>query len=149
MRAVGQRRGLSIDETNVAAQRDPSFDQEVDSEIRAAGEKENLVIDSRTAFHFIPQSFKVFLKLEPHVAAKRTFVQIINQGRLAQDASSGNEVHQKLLTRTENDRERYLKTYGFDYLDEKQFDLVINTADHPLEEVVKIILEKYQEWLKR
>src|SRR5579859_5169018 len=124
MREVGRRRGLSIDQTNVAAIEEPSFDQEVDDAIRSAGERENLVIDSRTAFYFIPGSFKVFLKLDPRIAAERTFEQIKNEGRIAQDGGSLEEVYRKLLVRIHNERTRYKTKYGFDYLNETQFDLV-------------------------
>lgn len=149
MRHIGQARGLSVDETNKAAETDSTFDQQVDEAIRKTGEKENIVIDSRIAFHWIPDSFKVFLKLDPHFGAQRTFDQIQKVGRFAQDAQTVDEVYQKLLIRIEGERNRYIKTYeGLDYTDESHYDLIIDTAKHNLEEVVELIQDKYKEWLR-
>jgi len=147
MRQIGQKHGLSIEETNRAAEKDPSFDEEVDETLRNMRSEERVVIDSRTAFHWIPQSFKVFLKIDPHTAALRTFAQIQTEGRLAQDAHSSEDVYQKNLSRIESERKRYESAYNFDYLDESQYDLVIDTTRHPLDEVARSIVEKYSHWL--
>ena len=147
MREVGQRHGLSIEETNKAAETNPTFDQEVDAAVQAKGREEDLVIDSRTAFHWIPQSFKVLLTIDTTLAAKRIFAQMQNEGRFAEEATSIEGVLQSLIARKESEFRRYREKYGIDYSDESQFDLVINTADFPLEEVVNRIATAYTERL--
>lgn len=148
LRKVAQSHNWSIDELIQAAQSDPAFDHEVDELIRQTAEESDLIIDSRLAFHWIPEGFKVFLALQPRTAAERTFAQIQTEGRIGQTATSVEEIHQKLLSRIEIDKNRYSKYYGVSYLDESHYDLVVDTAQHPLEEVVKIILEKYRAWLE-
>ena len=69
MRAMAIKRGVTLDELQQIAKSDPTIDQEIDQAVRDKGDEENLVIDSRTAFHWIPESFKVFLKIDPHIAA--------------------------------------------------------------------------------
>jgi CMP/dCMP kinase len=147
LRQVAEKHGWSIDELIRAAEKDPQFDHEVDELIRQASMEENLVIDSRLAFHWIPESYKVFLNLDPHVAAERTFAQIKTEGRVGQQAESVQAIFTNLLSRIEIDKNRYFHYYGLDYLDESHYNLVVDTADHPLEEVAKIVLEKYRAWL--
>ncbi len=140
---MAAKRGVSLDELQQIALRDPSVDEEIDQTVRETGARENLVIDSRTAFHWIPESFKVFLKIDPRVAAERTFAHIQSAGRLSQSASSVEDVYEKMLMRIESECERYKTKYGIDYRNESQFDLVVDTGLHPLEEVVRTIVEAY------
>ena len=149
-RSIGAERGLSVSETNIAAETRSEIDKMVDAHSVAIGETEdNVVIDSRLAFHFIPQSFKIFLKLDPKVAASRILKQLQEEGRINQTASSLEEVEADTDLRFKSERKRYTKLYNVDYTDISQFDLVVDTAVHPLEKVTDIIIEKYQEWLDR
>lgn len=143
MREVGMRRGLSIEETSRAAMSDPAFDKEVDGALQNLAKEKDIVIDSRLAFHWIRQSFKVFLKIDPETAARRIFSQLHKEGRLAQYASSLEDVHKKLLARIETEKTRYKDKYGVDYTDESHYDLVIDTAKFPLEEVAAQIVAAY------
>src|SRR3989338_5419204 len=76
MRAIAKKHDVSLDEINRMAERDTTYDYEVDEMVRETGKKNDIVIDSRLAFHWIPDSFKVFLKVDPHAAAERTYVHI-------------------------------------------------------------------------
>ncbi len=144
MRSLGLERGLSIDQTNKAAEKDAAFDDTVDATIRSWGEEENAVVDTRIAFHWIPQSFKVLLKIDPKVAAERTFAQIKSEGRTGEDAASAEELYQNLLQRIESECKRYKEKYGVDYRNESNFDLVVDTEKNNLDEVVGIIEEAYK-----
>lgn len=144
-RQIGQRHGLSVEETNKSAEQNfKSVDEEVDEALRQANNDSELVIDSRTAFHWIPESFKVLLKLDPYLAAERTFAHIQKEGRVGQDAESVEQVYQKSQERTASEKKRYSKLYGLDYTDESNFDLVVDTAKHSLAEVIDIIVAEYQ-----
>ncbi len=44
--------------------------------------------------------------------------------------------------RIKSDKKRYLKYYGIDPYDKKQFDIVINTTDISREETLKILEKK-------
>ena len=53
---IALRKGITIDELNKLGEKDPSSDREVDEYLESLGKKEdNLVIDCRMGFHFIPQ----------------------------------------------------------------------------------------------
>ncbi|HVS79524.1 MAG TPA: cytidylate kinase family protein [Candidatus Paceibacterota bacterium] len=146
-RLVAKRHGMSIEELNEHAEEHPEIDHEIDDEVKAAGEREKLVIDSRTAFHWIPDSFKVYLKLDPKLAAARIYEQMLQGQRVSQHADSVDHMYEQTIRRKESERKRYLALYGFDSTDPSGFDLVIDTATAPLEKVSEKIIEEYKKWL--
>ena len=76
-RKMAAERDLSVEAINLAAEDQKELDREVDELLVKLGkEKEKLVIDSRMAFHWMPDSFKVLLRLDPKIAAERTFAHI-------------------------------------------------------------------------
>ena len=67
-------RHLTIDELNELGKREGWTDREPDEYQKKLGhEEDNFVIDSRLGFYFIPHSFKLFLTVDPEVAAERIF----------------------------------------------------------------------------
>ena len=69
-----KKRGLSSEEFNKLLLSDPKYDNLLDERTIELGKKwknENVVFDSRLAWHFIPHSFKVFLDLDEDEMAKR------------------------------------------------------------------------------
>lgn len=146
MRGLALERGVSLDELQKHAEDDPSIDNDIDAAIRKSAEHNDIVIDSRIAFHWIPKSFKVLLTLDPHTSAKRTFAHMQEGGRSNQAGTTEEEVYLHLIMRIESEKKRYKALYNLDYPTLSDFDLVIDTATHPLEEVVQLILDKYKEW---
>ena len=147
-RKMAAGRGLSIEEINFAAEKQKQIDSEVDELLVKLGkEKNKLVIDSRTAFHWIPDSFKVYLDLDPKVAAERTFLQIQKVGRISQGAQSVEEVRENTLKRIQSEQKRYQSLYQIDVTNKKQFDLVVDTAAFDLKRVISLVIEKYKQWL--
>jgi cytidylate kinase len=153
-RAAAASLGLTYDEYQKVALNDPKYDRMADDALIAAGKEGDVVIDSRLGYHFIPESFKVFLALDPEIAA----------ARILKDAETNPNRHKETVhgvkdipsivagikARFESERERYLEHYGItDYYDPKHFDLIIDTSKHPLEEVIQIVVEKYNEWLAK
>lgn len=147
-RKMAEGRGLTVEELNYAAEKQRKIDLDVDELIKRIGrEKVNLVMDSRMAFHWIPESFKVFLDLDPKTAAERTFAHIQKEGRTSQTASSIDEVLKKTIERRESEQKRYQRLYSADINDKTQFDILIDTGVHDLEAVIKIVIAAYQRWL--
>ena len=71
-RQVGLELGLSVTELNKKAETEPEIDYKVDEKLRSLRDSNKLVIDSRTAYHWIPESFKVYLDLPPEIGKIRT-----------------------------------------------------------------------------
>lgn len=147
MRKVAADRGLSLEDLGLVAEQDRSIDDAIDTEIKkVADEQDNVVIDSRLAYHWIPSAFKVYLKLDPHVAAERIYNHIHSVGRVGQTAGTVEEVYEKMMRRIDNEKKRYKEYYGIDYTDENNFDLVVDTGENSLEKVAEIILDAYKKW---
>ena len=60
MRKLAVEMGISLNDLSIKAQTDPDIDIKIDEEVKKAGDDEKIVIDSRLAFHWIPESFKVY-----------------------------------------------------------------------------------------
>lgn len=146
-RAMAKERGISIEEINKRAELEQEIDHATDERLRQMADDDQLVIDSRMAWHWMPRSFKVFLKINPKLAAERTFEHMQEKGRVSQDANSAEEVYRKTVERMASEVNRYKQLYNVDYTDESNFDLVIDTAKHPLAEVINMVISKYREHL--
>lgn len=132
-------RGITIDELNKIGEAERWTDEECDKLIEKMGkERDSLILDSRTAWHFVPKSFKVFLDVDLMEAAKRVFK---DQRPDEEKASSAKELHGRMKARMESDAQRYKKWYGIDYLDAKNYDLVIDTTKLTPQMTVKKILD--------
>lgn len=146
-RKIAAERGLSIEEMNITAEVQKDIDHQVDGLLREMGATgENLVIDSRMAWHWMPDSFKVFLTLDSETAAARIFAQIQGGGRVSEHGHSQEEVRASIERRLASEQKRYLDLYGVDPRDPKNFDLVIDTKQHDLQTVISMVLDAYQAW---
>ncbi len=126
MREMARKRKVSVLELARIAEKDGGrVDRELDRMQIRLQKKDNFVIDSRLGFHFIPDSFKVFLKVNDIEAARRIYA-----GRRKEERE--NTTLKKTLAnirrREKSERIRYKKYYGVDILDCKKFDLVIDTT---------------------
>lgn len=149
MRKIALDMGIPLNELNAIAQKDNHIDLKIDDEVRKAGKMEKVVIDSRLAFHWIPNSFKVYLYLSPEIAKERIFNNLrVNALRKeSEGSSSSEEIYQKIIARLESEKKRYRELYGLDHTDQSQFDLVIDTNKNNLEEVVETVVNGYKKWI--
>ena len=149
LRQIAEKRNLSIKDLMIAAETEPEIDHEIDDLLKSKGSEKNLIIDSRLAFHWIPESFKVYLEIDPDVAAKRMFYDLeTNESRQkSEHAKNIDEMKSKMIERHESDKKRYHNLYNIDHTDHSNFDLVINTGlpENDLETVVKKILAAYMQ----
>lgn len=143
MREIARERGMSILELSRLAEEDDSIDAEIDARtVRLAEEAEDLVVDARLGWHFVPSSVKVFLEVSREVAARRIYEARRGTERENVDLET---TRGAIEARTESERERYLGYYGLDYTDHGHYDLVVDTSDLTVEEVVDRIVGYLQE----
>ena len=147
-RQVGLELGLSINELNKKAETDPQIDIMTDDKLRQMRNRDKIVIDSRTAYHWIPESFKVYLDLGPEIAKQRVLNNIKENKLRAQSEQSSTveEVYTKMIERFESEQKRFWDLYKIDNTKKDQFDLVVDTDKNNLQEVVSIILREYKNW---
>src|SRR5947209_7447349 len=61
-RLLAKERGIDVLQANLSAEQNAELDRLVDGRLQEIGREDNeLVIDSRMAWHWMPTSFKVFL----------------------------------------------------------------------------------------
>ncbi len=149
-RQVGLELGLSLNEVNRKAESDPKIDMMVDNKLRQLRDAERIVIDSRMAFHWIPESFKVFLDLSPDIAKGRILKNIKENALRRQSEgqpASEEEVYAKMRERFESEQKRYRNFYKINNTDKNQYDMIVDTSTNNLEQVVDMIVREYRKWI--
>lgn len=148
-REVAAAHGEDVLSANKSAERNSAIDNLVDTRLREIGEQEDMkVIDSRTAWHWIPQSFKVYLYLDTAVAARRIIAAMKERENANEDIPTNPDEYVAMLNeRISSENSRYMRLYGIDPSLPENYDLVIDTAEHDLKAVVEMIRSAYQKWL--
>ncbi|HLP95130.1 MAG TPA: cytidylate kinase family protein [Saprospiraceae bacterium] len=138
-RQLAQELGIDTLEMNRLADTDPTIDERIDGIFVTLGKDPNgYIIDSRMAWFFLPNSFKIFLQTDVEVAVQR----IMNDpNRDSEQYSSPDEAAQKILARKASENARFLAKYGADCANLNNFDLVINTANRTQAQVAEVIFE--------
>ncbi len=112
------------------------IDKCLDYNLKKLAGKDNYVVDARLGFHFIPDSIKISLIINPLEAAKR----IIKDPRSEEKASSLKALVAELKRRKKSEVIRYKKYYNINIASPSNFDLTLNTSNFSVDEVVSIIL---------
>ena len=149
LRKIGEEMGLDILKTNITAEKDAELDRRVDQRLKDIGsEQDNVVIDSRLAWHWIPTSYKVFLDLDLETAAKR-ILKGIDADRTESERIPSDPVQyaQLLQKRLDSESRRYQTKYQVDAYDQSNFDLVVDTAINDIEAVADLVIRGYRDWL--
>ena len=139
--------GISTLELNQRMAEHPNLDAEIDNmvtKISLERADEKLIFDSRMAWHFAKNTFKIFLTIEPCEAAARVMK---NQRGDEEKYASAEEACEKLVERSRVERERFKAIYGVDYYDYNNFNIVIDTTNKTPEEVVALIVENHAKYL--
>lgn len=149
-RAIGRERGIDVTQTNRAAEDDKEIDRLVDDRLAEIGQTQDQVaIDSRLAWHWIPHSFKVYLDLDLEVAARRILANIDpirkEHEHIPDDPK---EYADALQHRLDLEAKRYKEKYDVNPYDTANYDLVVDTEANNPAQVVEIILNAYNKWLE-
>ena len=132
MRSLAMERGYTIE---IFAQKTP---QEIDRMVDAWAEhigktEEDFIIDSRLAFHFIPDALKIFLDVSYEEGARRIFLkQRVSEAK----AESVEELTKRNQERWDADRKRYIHLYSLDIENPENYDLMLDTTGRPIEDVI-------------
>ncbi len=156
MRETARERELTLEQFMEYLSRDAVLEKEIDYKVKEeayALEKtgKDVLVEGRVHYHLIPDSIKIYIKVEPREGARRILKDL-------QDAQASKDRNQKAVdtieqmvelnrVREETDAQRYMKLYGIDHRVESQYDLVIDTTNLTIEEGVEKVLEFV--WKKR
>ena len=147
MREMAMEKGMTLMELNTFSETDGGkVDAILDERQKKLGqEKDNFIIDARLAWHFIPQSFKVYLTVDDYEGASRIVADSANPLRHSTDIhGSVGEAMNTTRARRESESKRYMSLYHVDNHDLSHYDIVLDTTHTSPEEVVKRILDVLQ-----
>jgi cytidylate kinase len=148
-RALAKERGIDVLQANFSAEQNTEIDHLVDNRLQDINaHDDHKVIDARTAWHWIPRSFKVFLDLDLEVAAER-ILNNMDDERLASEHVHRDPVEYAALlqSRLDSESRRYKALYDIDPYDLSNYDLVIDTEANSLAQVSEIVLQGFKDWI--
>ena len=143
-RTIAEKRGITTLELNKISQTDRSIDDEIDSYVIKLGANENnLIVDSRLAWHFIPDSFKVYLSVDPMIGSERVY----QAKRSSEENTSLQQTFQNNHERQELEDVRFAKLYNIRFRKYHNYDLVIDTSHTTPDLIAEKIKQCYDQWL--
>lgn len=147
-RKIAEKMGITTLELNKRAETDKTIDDQIDAVFKNLKKTaKNLVVDSRMAYHFLPESFKIKLEVHPMVAAERIKgdTSRIGEGKY----TSLDEIVAAIKARKSSERERFKRYYDADIEDPAGYDIVINTTEASPEAVAEIANSSIALWRKK
>jgi cytidylate kinase len=137
-RSLAEKYNLDIFAFNKYMETHTEIDEEIDTELTNIGKRdEDMILDSRMAWHFVPDSFKVYLSVDLNEAARRIYTD--KRGDVEQ-YSSIEEAKDKLLARKQSENLRYITQYHVDCTNMNNYDLIIDTTNITPEEAGERIM---------
>ena len=147
-RELCKKMGIDITTFNIYVKDHPELDRKIEySATEYSKNHDNFIIDARLGWYAVPESFKVYLKVDIDVAAKRAFEDLDRKS--SENFATVEEQKADMQKRYQLENERYFDVYGIRKEDESNYDLVIDTTNLTPQEVANIIKEKYFEWLEK
>ena len=122
------------------------IDNIVDSSIEQLGKtriSDNIVIDSRLAWHFIPNSFKVFIDVDWDVAGNR----LLEANRASEKVENLENAIEKLKDRWQEENSRYMQLYKTNNLNADNYNFVISSNNKTPEEIADAIYNEYKNFM--
>jgi CMP/dCMP kinase len=144
-REMGKKTGMDTLALNYLAETNEDIDKYIDNLIIEKNEeKDSFVLDSRMAWHFIKKSFKIYLTVNPIVAAKR-----VTSDNQRESEPVFEDIYKKslnLLERRAAENKRFSAKYGVDCSDLNNFDVVIDTTIPTVKEISDLIFQLFMEY---
>lgn len=139
---IAIEKGITINELMKLGKKDSSIHLEIDEKTIELGKvKDNFVIEGWIAFHFIPNSFKIFLDVDEEVGAKRIFYDKREDEPKQKDIK---KTIKKIKERLKNTSLSFQKYYDVDFLNTSNYDLVLDTSNLSPEEVIAQIKNSFK-----
>jgi cytidylate kinase len=143
-REMARELGMTLQEFNVLGERKAFTDKEIDAwQAKLGRMQDNIIIEGRTSFYFIPHSVKLFFAVDLDEAARRIFHDTAHT-RLFEASkryTTPQQLKHGLRHRIASDTRRYKKYYGLNIFQKKHYDLWIDTTDQTPEQTLKQIIQ--------
>lgn len=143
IRKIADDLGITVLEMNELMCKDHKYDKMIDdttARISRENPEKSILFDSRLAWNFVEQSFKVFLSVDLMEAARRVHRDKtrgeVEAYKTVEDAAD------QLRARAANEDKRYEELYGIHYFDFNNYNLVLDSSFAPPELVSEVLLQE-------
>jgi len=143
-RRFAEEKALSTIELNRLLTDTNEFDNYIDNsvaEFARANAGKRIIFDSRMAWHFVPVSLKVYLIINPAVAAGRVYA---TRKTSVESYPSVAAARADLIGRKKLEDDRFKRLYNADCGDYRNYDLVIDSTLAAPDEIVGLITDNGQ-----
>lgn len=131
-RMKAQSLGITLAEYNKLGEKSISTDLGVDNYLKKiARQHKNCIIESRTAWRFLPESIKIFIDVDEKIGAKRVLAELKKHNKRNEDKKL-NTLKAVLIShrqRKQSDDKRYQKYYNFKIFDKNNYDFILDTTN--------------------
>lgn len=145
-RELARQMNMTTLELNQLMRSDHKYDNMIDdatARISRENKDKNIIFDSRLAWHFVEQSFKVFVSVDLEVAAKRV---MLDTRGVEESYRSLEEAVKLLAERANTEKIRYKEIYNLNYMDYSNYNLVIDSTYCTPEQIAETIIIKAREY---
>ncbi len=147
-RKLAVEMGMDVTTFNKYVIDHPEIDRKIEYSAKEyAKNHDNFIIDARLGFYAVPESFKVYLKVNIDEAAKRAFYD--ENRKRSENFATIEEQKEDMIKRYNLENERYFKLYGVRKEDESNYDLIVDTTFITQKEAANTIKEEYLRWIKK
>ena len=144
-RQLAIEKGMSVTEFGEYVEKHPDIDKQIEkSATEYASNHENIVIDAKMGWYAVPESFKVYLKVDIDIAAQRAFSD--SNRKRSENLPTIEAQKEDMIRRTANDLNRYYNLYGVYRNDMSHYDFILDTSNLNPEQVLIKIKEEYEKW---
>ncbi len=144
-RKLAVEMGMSITEFGEYTKEHPEIDRQIEKSATEYAEKHDcIVIDAKMGWYAVPESFKVYLKVDIDIAAKRAFADP-NRKR-SENLPTLESQKNDMIKRAKNDLNRYFDLYNVRRDDMSNYDFILDTSYLTPKEVMNKIKEEYEKW---
>ena len=147
-RKLAKEKNMSVTEFNEYVKGYPEIDIQIETSAKEyAMTHNNLIIDARLGWYVVPNSFKIYLKVNIDEAAKRAYND--PNRKETEKFDTLEEQKEDIITRYNLENERYFHVYGVRKDDMSNYDLVLDTTDLTPVQVKEQIIEEYYKWKRK
>ena len=146
-RSLAREHGMDVTSFNKYVESHPEIDIAIE---KSAGEyastHDNFIIDARLGWYAVPESYKVYLKVDLDESAKRAFND--PNRKSSENFATVEEQKADIEKRYKLENMRYWNLYKVRKDDMSNYDIVIDTTNLTPGEVADKIKEEYFKWLE-
>lgn len=128
---LAQKEGTSLLEFQRKAAQDPEIDRKFDSALKEEAASGDCVATTWLGPWMLDADYRIWIEAPAHVRAERL---------AKRDGISVSDALAHIRERDSQNRERYLKIYGINIMDHKEFDLTLDSENNSPEEMVETAL---------